>query len=380
MARPFALTVQPPLGGVSRIAGFQNQEPFTSYNSTGFWPVDIKTMRRVSGTRPDFALPVAPGATVNGFVPVNGHLSGKPKQSLVAVSGGSLYWWDGAGWVLATGTAANLADTGRAVYGTPFLLHAFICKADSAPIDFDYVTGQAVVMSPLVGTVPSDNRIAFTWQSCLCLAGQIARPHVLTMSRTGDAYDFDFSAQDEGGAFTSAGADEGLLNGPITAGFAHTSDTAIISTLEGIVAWRDHPRRGGRPEMISSQYIIGQGAWCKTPDDSVWYMTPVGLYMLPPSPGAIPVPVSRRKIPDELLGFSVGSAKYDYADPSMVMAYDSWSNLIYITDRKASIAWTFDPETNGFHRESFSNYPFVMHEHKPFVTADRSGVVFGKSA
>lgn len=371
----YALTVQPPLGGIDRSVGFQNQPPFSSYESIDFWPLDIKTQRRVTGTRPTFAEPVAPGATVNAFVPVNGHLSNRPKQSLVAASSGTLYWWDGAGWVLATGAAASSADTGRAVYGTPYLLHAYICKADSAPIDFDYVTGAASIMSTFSGTVPDDCRVAFTWQSSLCLAGQIARPHIVYMSRTGDAYDWDFSAEDEGGAFTSAGDSEGLLNGPITAGFAHTSDTAIISTVEGIVAWRDHPRRGGRPELISSQYILGQGAWCKTPDDAAWYMTPNGLYMLPPNPGAIPAQVSRKKIPNELIGLD-----YDYEDPSIAMAYDSWSNLVHITDRTAEIAFTFDPVTGGFHRAEYDNYPYVMFEFLPFVTEDRSGVLWGKSA
>lgn len=370
-------TIQPPIGGVVRSTGFQHQPPFTAYDSTDYWPLDVKTGRMVTATRPALAGFTAPGTTVNSITPVNGHLTDKPYISMVATSGGTIYWYDDVGWVSATGAAASSADTGRAVFGTPYILEAFICKANSAPIVFNYSSGAATIASADVGAFPEDCRVAFTWEGSLCLAGALEAPHVINISRTGNPRDWDFSVslRDRGGAFTSAGSDEGLLNGPITAGFSHTGDTAIISTFQGIVALRGHPRRGGEPDLISaSTYILGQGAWCRTPGDRLYFMTTEGLMTLGPDPRDFPKPVSADKIPDELVGLA-----YDYEDPTVAMAYDRRWRMVFITDRTAQIAWAFHVPTGGFHRMSLSNYPYVMHEHRPLITDDRSGVLLGSS-
>lgn len=373
------LTVQPPLAGMVRRTGFQQRPEFTSYYSENFWPVDVGTGRAVTATRPGLANIAAPGTTVNGIVAVNGHATGKPFQSMLAASGGSLYWWDGTAWRYAIGAAKDAADTGRPVYGTPALQHAILCKQDSAPIDFNYVTGEAKLMAATAGAIPEDCRIAFTWEGGLWLAGAPEQPHVLNGSRTGDVYDFDFgvSNDDVGGAFTSSGDNELLLNGPITAGFSHTDDAAVISTMEGIVSFSGHPRRGGSPRLISgSTYILGQGAWAKTPGDTAYMLTPFGLMKLDPQPGAIVTPVSERLIPDELMGLP-----YDYENPTVAMCYDSrWKGLIIAVRGSEAQAWRYDLETGGFDKMSFEEgYPYVLFEFDPLAGEDTSGVLFGRS-
>lgn len=362
-----------------RRTSFQGQPPFSSFFSNNFWPIDVDTGRSVTAVRPPLDTFTAPGVSVNGLIPVNGFASGKPFQSIVAASSGSLFWWDGVAWRLATGSAASSADTGRAVFGHPFLQRAYICKEDSAPIDFNYTTGEATIMQALAGTVPEDCRMATVWQGALWLAGQEENPHILYGSRTGDVYDWDFivNTNSEGGAYTSAGVDEGRLNGPITAIVSHTHDTMLVSTVEGIMAMRGHPRRGGVYEQVSGQtYILGQGAWCRTPEDVLFFMTTLGLMQLNPQPGSVAMAVSQKLIPDELIGLS-----YSILDPKVNMAYDSRWKLIYITVRGTQEqAWLFDLNTGGFHKMTLDNYPYVLYEHKPFVTDDRSGVLFGKVA
>lgn len=380
MPRPTIKTIQPPLAGMMRRTGFQQEGLFSSYDTTDFWPINVTDGRAVTATRPALAVITSPGESVNMLAPINGFATNKPFQSIGAAADGQLYWFDGVAWNSATGSEADAVDTGRAVYAQPFLQHLYLCVEDHTPIDFDYVTGQATYMTALAGSAPIDCRMTMAWQGALWFAGAEVNPHLLFGSRTGDAYDWDDTVdkEDTGGAWSS-GTDHnaGLLNGPITALINHTSDTAIVSTFEGLVALRGHPRRDGVFEHVSNQYVLGQGAWCKTPKDILYYMSPIGVMELGPQAGAIATPISRETVPDSLQALS---QSYSLLDPKIVMAYSTRWNVIYITVRGAQQqAWLFDLNAKGFHKMNVSNYPYVMYEHKPLISDDADGVLWGKS-
>lgn len=374
--RKMHLTVDPPLAGVSKRAGFQKQPPFTGHTITDFWPVDVDSGRAVLATRPELTAIGSPGDTVNMLARVNGVKSDGPKQSMIAASGSDLFWWDDTVWRLATGAQASAVDTGRAVFACDFLSQAFIFVDDAKPIVFDYPTAVASTLVEQAGDCPASVRFGTEWQGGLWVAGQEDNPHILFGSRTGNAFDWDFSAdiEDEGGAFFDLG---GYWSGPITALVRHTTDTLLISTVSGMVAYHGHPRRGGTPEVLSSTYILGQGAWTKTPGDRVYMLTPRGLMYLDPNPGAIPIPISDKSIPEDLIGLT-----YDYADPKVNVCYDSRWNCIHITDRTAGAtqAWSYFLDTGAFVKNTLANYPYVLMEFPPFVTATTSGVLFGRSS
>lgn len=371
------LTIQPPLAGISQRTGFQNPPDFSAYDSTNFWPIDVDTGRLITSVRPAQAEVSSPGSTCNLLSPINGFATGKPTQSIVSAAAGTLFYRGEFAWFSASGAQAAAVDTGRAVYAQPFLQHSYIFVEDNPPIDFDYVTGLAKYGVATAGAFPEDCRFGMAWQGALWMAGSAEYPHILFGSRTGDAYDYEYivDPQDEGGAWTSAGENEGLLNGPLTALIPHTTDSAIISTVEGLVALRGHPRRGGEQELVSSEYVLGQGAWCKLPGDVLFFMSPSGFMTLGPRAGEIATPLSDDKVPDELKGLT-----YDIQDPKIAMAYSSRWGVVYLTVRGAQAqSWLYDPRTNGFHRQSFDNYPYVMYEHKPFVSETTCGVLWGKS-
>lgn len=376
--RKLHIRLDPPLAGVNKRTGFQQRPPYTAHAITDMWPVDVDSGRAVLATRPELTVVTSPDETVNCLARVNGVRSDGPKQSMIAVSDedGRIYWWDETVWRLATGAQAASGDTGRAVFAVPFLMQAFIFKENAKPIVFDYPTATAVTLVEHAGECPTGCTAGFVWQGGLWMFGDPDNPHVLYGARTGNAYDWDFSAdiEDTGGAFFSGGEDEGLLRGPITAGFNHTSDTAIISTLEGMFAMRGHPRRGGVFEDISNTYILGQGAHTKTPDDTVFAMTTRGLVMIDTA-GRI-LPVSDRAIPDDLVGLA-----YNIDDPTISVCYDSWRNCVHITDRKAGAtqSWSFFIDTQAFVKNALSNYPYCMLEFPAFITDDTSGVLFGRS-
>lgn len=376
------VSVQPPIGGISRRTAFQTQPPFSSYDSVNFWPIDAKSGRLITGTRPRLQLQTTPSETpprVNMITPINGYFTGQPFQSLVINCKDNLYWWTGSAWSAATGTKAGAVDQDRPIYAATFLSKTYIPVETNGMIVFDYDTGAAEQLVASVGTAPVDCRMAVVWQGSLVAAGSLSLgPHILFVSRTGDATDWDYtvSNDDIGGAFFTGGEDEGKLTGPITALIPQNAETLIVSTMDGLMALRGHPRRGGEYEPLSRQQtVLGQGAWCKTPDDVVYFLSKQGMYSLAPSPGSIPLALSRERVPRELIGLT-----YDYENPTVCMAYDSLWDMIYITvrDNNQNQAWLFDPKTSGFHRMIMGSYPFVLCEHIPFQTESASGVMFGR--
>ena len=369
------ITLQPPVGGMNRRIGFQKQPPFESYESINFWPTDPLTGRSVTGTRPAIVAFASPGNNVNMLTRVNGAVSGKPLQSLVAANNGSVYWLNSSNtWTVATGAGATSMETNIPLFATTFLQQTIIPQFDDKPWIFDYSAGTVTELVESAGTVPDDLRIFEVWQGALWAAGRIDAPNILYASRVGDVTDWDFAAvaTDTGGAFFTAGEDEGLLRGPITAIMPQTSDTMIVSTTEGLVAMRAHPRAGGVFEDIGGTWVLGQGAWAKGPNDSLYFLTRLGLYMLPPNPGAVPTPVSPTKIPDELIGL-----EYDFSDPTIEIAYDSRFNGLWITDRQSGSeqAWFFDMAAGGFHKITLSGYPYRLEEYFPQVTTNTSGLL-----
>jgi hypothetical protein len=371
------LTIKAPLGGESRRFGFQSQDaqPFTTYYSNNMWPLDAQTGRAVTATRPPLDTFSTPTGTVNMLAKINGVASGKPLQSFVCAEDGQLMWWDGTGFIDATGTGAAAMETTAPLFAWPFLQKVYIPQFDDKPWVFNYVDGTVEELVESEGTIPNDLRMFVVWQGALWGAGRLDAPNIIYGSRVGDGTDWDFAAPitDTGGAFFSGGENEGLLNGPITALIPHSYDTMLVSTTEGFVAFRGHPRVTKFTSQHDAPYVLGQGAWCKTPDENLYYLSREGLIQVAPGDAVNFVNVSIGKLPDELRGLP-----YDYENPTISLEYDSLFHGIHITVRGASAqAWWFDLTARGFHRMTFSSYPQVMLDFSPIQNANQSSVLYG---
>lgn len=366
------LIVQPPIGGIQRQLGFQSTPPYASIESVNFWPRDAVTGRAVSATRPPLDNIDSPGAGVNLLVRVNGDATQTPQISMVSAYAGNLYWWDGDSWQAATmGSVA--VPTSRAVYAATFLKRVFIMDDTLAPIVFNYADKTVTQAVATAGTFPVDCRVAATWQGALWVAGAAAQPQVFSASRTGDPFDWDFTDEDTGAAFTATGENSGLLSEAITALIPHTSATMVIASENSMSVMRGHPLRGGSFESISSTVgVLGQGAWALGPNDDLYFLSKAGLCVLKAG-AANPTIVSQKKIPDDLLGLT-----HTLLDPKVSMAYDSRWNGIHIAVRgDEQQAWWYDLESGGFHQMTFSGYPHVMLSFSPLEGEAVSGVLYG---
>lgn len=367
------MEILPPVGGINKRGTRQSQPPYTSVASTNFWPIHPVSKRLISAVRPPKVttnLTQPSGATtVNLLVSSSGVTISATHDIIVqymAVARNSeLYWWNGSAWTIATGAEASRLDVTATLGSATFINKLIIGNPNATdtggtgrPFVFDILSGQLTLMVASAGTIPVGLNMFAVWQGCLVAAGEgltgvnDALGHVVYMSRTGDARDWDFSVgiQDEGGAFFSAGDNEGLLTGKINALIPFTDDILLVGTERGISVFNGHPRRGGIVTQIDSTYIRGPRAWCKGAKGELYFLGPEGLMAMEPSAHPVPVLLSAEKLPDEIAGF--GSA--------VVLAYEPRWNVITMMQAGASpLAYLFDLNAGGFHAMTFGsmNYP-----------------------
>jgi hypothetical protein len=370
---PQNITIHPPIGGTVRRTSFQNQAPYTSYDSFNYWPIDVKTGRLIPAIRPPHVMLDAVTGPVNLLQRVNGYASGKPIQSFVMAEDTDLYWWDGDSFVAATGASASDIDANRPLFAATYLTSVFIPQETGQIQVFDYTTGAVAEIVESAGVAPVDvDFMAFHLGAVWAI-----KDNQISVSRVGDALDWDFSAPSDDlyGAFFFDGEFSGLLGGLVTAFAPVSNDFAIVSTVEGLLALRGHPRQGGVIEpLIQNAYIMGQGAWCQAPNGTVYFMTPLGLMSMAPSMNAIPAQVSREKIPDELVGL-----EYDRDDPVIQMIYEPrWDSiLIYIRGMETQ-AWLYDLGTGGFNRMDCPADVLALMNFPPFSTSQNSTTLHGR--
>lgn len=366
--------VNPPLAGITRKLGYQAQAPFSSYSSLNFLPFDAVSGRSMAATRPArTALGEAlDGKEVNMLCRVNGDKDTTPQESMVAAAEGVVYRWNGADWVAITGDNLPTVDEDRPVYAAPFLKKVFIFQEDTAPLVFDYSARTLTTASANSGTFPTNCRFGVTWKNCLWLGGDPANPHVFQCSANGDPFDWDFSDLSDGGAYISTTEDSGLIGQPLTAFIPLTADSMAICGAETIFILRRHPRRGGSLECASTNIgVLNHGAWSYDGAGNVYFLSRMGLCMLDRNGNVSRI--SKEKIPDELLNI-----ESEYTNPTVSMAFDSrWNGIVICVRGSDNQAWWFDLELGGFHRMTFSHYPYVMMRFDPIEAEGQSAVVFG---
>lgn len=374
------IEIKPPLAGTISKFAFQDQPPYSVISSLNFWPLDFVNNHFSFATRPQLVdLNPQPGGSgaVNMMSPVNGVAVGKPTESIVVAKGSDVYWYNGTVWVAATGAQASNIPVNQQILSQTFLQQTFITNPSGKPFVFDYPLGTVVLMVETAGTIPNGLNMWASWQGCLVGAGDPLQPNVLYISRTGDAYDWDFSApiEDEGGAFFTGGENEGLINGHITGIITLSEDHLLVSTIEGLELFSGHPRRGGIASHISSSFMLGPTAWARGPDGTVYFLSNRGLMAIAPTNNPTAVLVSADKIPGNF-GFLKDSNSLGNRD--IVCVYEPRFNGIVMTQRGSEAnAWFYDLTAGGLFEmayESANDYPYVGTEN---TTDDITVPIYG---
>lgn len=128
-------------------------------------------------------------------------------------------------------------------------------------------------------------------------------------SRVNDPTDWDYGATpgDVQRAVSSTTSTTGGLGGPITAMIPQSDQYLIISSMNSMWILNGDPAYGGQYQSLSRNIgCIQANAWTSMPDGSVMFMSKDGLYSLAAGQ-AYPVPVSREKLPADLVDIDTTS-------------------------------------------------------------------------
>ena len=201
------------------------------------------------------------------------------------------------------------------------------------------------------GSVPHGAKMVITWQDRMVMANDQINPHVWSMSRNGDPYDWLYGSEDLGSPVAGTNFQAGLIGEPLTALIAHNKSCLLFGAEDSIWLMRGDPMQGGYIERLSDDIgVVGPFAHTKTDKDATYFISHVGLYVMPSGCGDVPTPVSRDKIP--------AHGPVDWGSNDKHLAFDVVHNglmLLYLetaTHTFKSI-W-FDLKHGGFWPLSFS--------------------------
>ncbi len=164
------------------------------------------------------------------------------------------------------------------------------------------VTDRGVTLGDPAGHVPAGNHIIVRYRDRILLAGNPS--HAWYMSRQGDPFDFDFgiSSSDAGRAVAGTVSVAGLMGIALTAIIPYSDDTLLFASAASLWVMRGDPAADGELDNLSNEIgVVGQNAWCNTPEGGIVFLSRDGIYQMAPGAGSKPQSISREKIADELL-------------------------------------------------------------------------------
>jgi hypothetical protein len=222
----------------------------------------------------------------------------------------------------------------------------------SATVQFEIVpaakiidpqTATVTIMRTQKGVIPTNAKSLAVYRDRLVWA----EGRVWYMSRQGDIYDYDYSADsDDGGrAVAAVNSTAGQPGDPIVAIAVGGDDYLVMFSEDTTWVLRGDPTYGGKLYNLSQVVgCVGPKAWCYGPQDEIYFLAKTGLYSIGSDVDQPPQPISDVVLPQELK--RITSANYNVA-----LAYDSSDTGIAIfltpSDGSNGIHWWFDLGTKS---------------------------------
>lgn len=302
------------------------------------------------------------------------------RTQVVASANGQVYY-DADGVMTAVGdadaVAADMPLMAAEQRQKLYIANYSTTDATEVPVVYDPVAGTVSDMAATDGTLPTRCKLICRYRDRLVFAGDIVYPHLWYMSRLGDPLDWDYgqlSAGDTGSAVSASNADAGSIGEEITALVPFSDDYLIFGCSDSIWSLRGDPAYGGQIDALSRNVGIVSGfAHCQTPGGELVFLSKDGIYMLPPGTMQHPIPISRERLPNDLLNV-------DPANTQVTMAFDVEYRGIHIGLTSIfggqSTHYWLDWENKGFWP---SQWPYVQEPYVLFFvsTPTLRGVLMG---
>lgn len=203
------------------------------------------------------------------------------------------------------------------------------------------------------GVVPHGCSIITRYSNSLLLGGDPQAPHVWYMSRRDDPLDFNYGAvsSDTGRAIAGTSTGTSTIGQPLTAIIPFFADYCVFASAKELWLMRGDPRLGGGFDRISPEVgVIDRFAFCISQQGDLYILATTGLYRLTLGPNPVPEPLSRERIPAELL-------RIDTSSTEVSMGYDPDEDgvLISLTPTDGSVGTHY---FYSIRRDSF--WPITM--------------------
>ena len=392
-----------PIGGVSKRHGYAGQNPATTPSALNVFPTDWTTGRERGGTRPGLTnFGSSPSGAPYGWCPITFQTSGALKRGIAVVTASGTYTltdftapYDA--WTQSISAAPGsdfstchmfMQTLVQTSYGMQYPRILWMASGTSPWIDdglldaviTNYNTDAVPVPDPALPAPPEYCGIVSVHNARLVLAGAKNDPHVVYFSRMNSLVDWDYSAVDQQGAFTTASGKAGYIGEPVTALIPHTNDCLLIGGPDSLYVLRGNPRAGGHIHSLSTTTgPLMQSAWCKTDNDWTYMMTRAGLWRMPPGCGDSLQSVSREVLPIELLAINPG------AGDRVCMGYDAlFRGLLIFVDSTAygKYGYFYDLQSGGFWPINYGsgtswsgNAVHLIPSYPAAMTRDRSNLI-----
>ncbi len=254
----------------------------------------------------------------------------------------------------------STADAPAAAFLVTGQQHAYAISS-SQIAKLDPKTGLVTDLTASAGSLPTGCTLGAVYRDRLALAGC---DNGLYLSRQGDFTDWDYGAddQDTGRAmiFQLSGASE---VGDLPTALVPCDDGHLLAaTSQSLWIIRGDPVAGGGLQNVSRHVgILGNRAWCMT-DRQIVFMADDGLYHVSQD-GSDLLPLSREKIPEELLGI-------DPTTTTVILGYDHDTRAVHIyltTADGGDVHWLYEEEKGLF-------WPMmVQDDHAPVAVCEYDG-------
>jgi hypothetical protein len=350
--------LQFPIGGQVERYAYQSQPPFTTPAALNVRPESISELRYRGGTRPGLVKAYAQTLgdavdsslrRINMLEYVSWNSSGVLHQLCAAANG--KFYKDASGTLTEVTSLITLGLS--FTQGVDLLQKLYIADhsgSGNALRVFDPSANTLTTLTATAGTAPTGCKAIAKFRGRLVVANQASDPHQWFMSRVGDPLDWDYSVEDDTSAAISGTLAEAFKMGEAITAIVPATDLCLFfGCTNSLWMMKGDPGYGGQIDNLSDRVgIIDHGAWCKTPEGVMVFMSHDGLYMSYAGcdDKARPQSLSRERIPDELLAI-------DTSTTLCILEYDTFSRGVHIylspkTGSTAASHWYFDWENKGF--------------------------------
>jgi hypothetical protein len=229
-------------------------------------------------------------------------------------------------------------------------------------------TGQPYALSwysPTPGLPPLNCRLCCSYRGRLMLAGWPSGVWYASRVNAPTDWDYGYDPSDPSRAIGGSSETAGGVPDDLTALMPHSDSYLIFACERSLWLMNGDPAFGGQIQSLSRGIgVLGPGAWTNMADGSMLILSRDGLYQIPPGASSYPQPVSRAKLPAELLDV-------DWWSNSVSMVHDVWARGVHLSvtpsDGTAGQHWFVDSVVAGFWPVVLPNgmQPTAMVEYAP---------------